>query len=158
MARGSINRLTTGVTNATPALEIIAGPDRGFWLREVFLTLAAATASVYGLGRPAAKGTTPTSPKRFLNELDALAAANSQITAATALAWGGAPTIPADFYRQASLPAAIGASVWWTFDRGLDKGGIFVAPGATLVIWNGAAAPNSAAYIDIVIDEDVRGL
>jgi hypothetical protein len=153
MARGSLNLLTTGATNATPALEIIAGADRGFWLQELFVTLAAATASVYGFGRPAAKGVGPTSPTKFMNEMDTQLAANSQINASVALAWGTtAPTIPTTFYRRASLPAAIGAQIWWTFEK------FFVPAGSTVVLWNNAAAPNSVAYVDIVIDEDVRGL
>jgi hypothetical protein len=150
MARGSINRLTTGAASGSAALEIIAGADRGFWLRELFVTLAAATTSVYGVGRPAAKGVTPTSPVRLLPEDGVDLAANSPITAATALAWATPPTAPTSFYRQASLPATIGAQVWWTFEN------LFVPAGSTIVLWNGAA--NSVAYVDVVCDMDAKGL
>lgn len=98
-------------------------------LLEIGFFLAAATASVYGLGRPAAIGTTPTSPVNFLPEdpNDVIASGVVQ----SALAWGGAPTVPAAYLRRISLPATIGTGVIWTFPKGIT---IPVSDG--LVLWN----------------------
>src|SRR5438874_7032510 len=98
MTRGSQSRRTTSGTIGTAALEIIAGPRNGFWLRSLELTLVAATASVFAIGRPGAKGVTPTAPVAILPE--AGAADLGAITAATALAFGTGPTVPTSFYRR----------------------------------------------------------
>lgn len=139
------SRLTTGTGAGAAALEIIAGTLKGCWLRSIDFTLAAATASLYAIGRPAAKGVTPTTPLGFLIP-ESGDPVPSTVTATTALAWATPPTVPAAFYKQVSLPATVGAaSPQWVFDK------LFIPLGQTLVLWN--LALNSAAYVNIVIDE-----
>lgn len=142
MIRASISRLTTGVGSGAAALEIIAGATKGFWLRQIDLTLAVATASVYQVGRPAVKGITPTTPVLLMVE-ESADPTTSQ--AGSALAWATPPTVPTQFYQGAALPAAIGASVVFTFER------LWVPATTSIVLWNGAA--NGAAYVNVLIDE-----
>lgn len=121
---------TSSGTAATAAWEIRAGATPGrVRLMEIGFFLAAATASIFGLGRPAAIGDTPTTPVDFLDEDsdDVLAAAVIQ----SALAWGTGPTVPAAFLRRISLPATIGAGVIWTFPTG-----IVIPVSESLVLWN----------------------
>jgi len=122
-------------------MEIIAG-SRGFVLRQIDISLAAATASIYQLGRPAAKGITPTSPVLIMPEASG---DPSTLLTGTALAWATPPTVPTYFYRSAQMAAVVGQSISWT---GLN---IIVGAGMSIVLWNGAA--NSAAQVNVIIDE-----
>lgn len=121
---------TTGVAVGTAAWEIrtAATPGRARLL-ELGVFLAAATASVYGLGRPAAIGITPTTPVDFLVEdpADVIATAHPQ----SALAWATGPTVPANFFRRVSFPATIGSGVIWTFPKG-----IVIPVSGGFVLWN----------------------
>lgn len=141
MTRASFANLTTGVGSGAAALELIAGATKGFYLRELQFSLAAATASIYGLGRPAAKGTTPASIL-FLPEESK---DPSTMQAATALTWGVGPTAPTVFYKRVALSATVGDMATWYFDK------LFVPATLTLVLWNLAA--NSAVNVNAVIDE-----
>lgn len=126
----SLSVRTTGVTNATPAWEIrtAATPGR-VKIMEVGIFLGAATASVYGLGRPAAIGVTPTSPVDFLVEdpADVIATGVCQ----SALAWGTPPTAPTNFFRRLPVPATIGNGIIWTFPKGIT-----ISVSSSLVLWN----------------------
>lgn len=126
----SFSARTTATTNATAAWEIRTASTPGrVKILEVGLFLGAATASVYGLGRPAAIGVTPTSPQDFLPEdpNDVIASGVVQ----SALAWGTGPTVPANFFRRISLAATIGNGIIWTFPKGL----VLPVSGG-LVLWN----------------------
>jgi hypothetical protein len=143
MLRGSIARRTSGVTNATPAFELIAGPQP-IIVREIGVYLAAATASIYGLGRPAAKGVAPTSPVNVLCE-DGIELGG--LNALTAIAWTTtAPTAPTQFMRRVQFPATISASVVWTFEKGL-----YIPADSTIVLWN--LQLNGVVDVHVVIDE-----
>jgi hypothetical protein len=110
---------------------------------ELGLTNNAATASVFGLGRPAAIGVTPTSPQTFLDEQDG----NGGTGATTAaVAWGTPPTVPTNFFRRVSLPATIGAGVIWTFPRGLR-----IVLSSSIVLWVIATA--SVVDVYAAVDE-----
>lgn len=143
MAIFSIANRTTGTTTGTAALEIIAASSIGYRLLELSLTTNAATASVFGLGTPAAIGITPTSPQTLLGEDQNNTTAGNTTTA---LAWGTAPTVPANFYRRISLPNVIGGGIIWTFPRGL-----MVPKGKSLVLWN--LVTGSVADVNVVVDE-----
>lgn len=142
MIRASIGRRTSDGTTATAAFELIAPSDKTVILREMTVSLAAATASIYALGRPAAKGITPTTPVALLFESGSF----KPPATTTALAWGTGPTVPAQFYRRIGFPAVIGSFITWTF-----SGGLALGPGETLVLWNGAA--NGLADVTVVCDE-----
>jgi len=143
MAIYSLARRSTVTTTGAANEEVrTAASDRAYIL-ETGIFLAAATASVYGIGRPAAIGITPTSPVTVLAEDPALPAG----TVTTALAWGTGPTVPVDFFRRISLPATIGTGVIWAFPRGLC-----IAVSNSIVFWN--ITTNSAAVDNhVVVDE-----
>ena len=102
----------------------------------------AATASVFGLGRPAAMGITPTTPVTLLAE----DTGDPVATVKTALAWATKPTVPTAFLRRVSLPATIGAGMIWTFPFGL-----IIPISFSIVVWNITAV--SLADIWVVVDE-----
>jgi hypothetical protein len=142
MTRTSLGVRTGIGTISAAALEIIPGAKSGFFLRQVDITLVAATASVYALGRPAAIGITPTTPVLVPIE----GGAGITLSASTALAWATPPTVPTSFYRRASALAAIGTMITWTFAA------LWIPVGQSIVLWNLAA--NSVADVNIQIDEN----
>jgi len=145
--RVSLARRTSDGTIATAALEIIAPltlQNEGPRIREINITLATAVASVFGLGRPAAKGITPTTPVKFLMEN---AGDQNEPQSTTAIAWGTGPTVPAQFFRRVGFPATIGTYIKWTFDKGL-----LIPAGGTIVLWNITA--NGLVDVDVTMDEN----
>jgi hypothetical protein len=142
MAIYSIANRITGVASGSAALEIRTTSTDRPRIMQIELFLAAATASTFGLGRPAAIGVTPTTPKLLLAEDPGDPVATVQ----TALAWATPPTSPVDFFRRIALPATIGTGIIWTFPRGL-----IIPVSSSLVIWNLAA--NGVADINVIIDE-----
>lgn len=135
---------TTVVTSAAPSADIKASATNSPKLMEYGINLGAATASTYGLGRPANDGSVAqTAPVLFQAENGADPAAQT----GTAVAWGTAPTVPAIYLRRCYLPATIGAGIIWTFPRGLT-----IAVSKGIVQWNiAASAANTAIWA--VIDE-----
>lgn len=127
MAIYSLANLTTGTGSGAAALELRSASTDRPSLTEIGAFLNAATASVYGIGRPAAIGITPTTPITWLAEDPAEPAGTAQ----TALAWGTGPTVPANFFRRVNLPATIGAGFILTFPRGLA-----IAVSSSIVLWN----------------------
>lgn len=139
----SLSVLTTNVTTGNACLEILTAAGERAYVRELGLTLNAATASTFGLGRPAAIGVTPTSPITFLAQENTTDVALTKM----ATAWGTGPTIPANFLRRISLPATIGAGIVWPF--GPRE---FVIPvSASIILWNLSAV--SAINVWAVIEE-----
>ena len=107
-------RTTNGTTNNANT-EIIASANAAFKALEVGLSMNVGTASVYGMGVPAAIGITPTTPAAMVFEDGGN---TSTPTTTTALAWGTSPTNPTVYSRRVSLPATVGAGICWTFPRG----------------------------------------
>lgn len=142
MAIYSLGVRTTGVTNATAAWEIRSASTDRLYILEIGIFLAAATASTYGLGRPAAIGVTPTSPVTLLAEDSAAPTGTGQ----SALAWTTGPTVPANFLRRAQFPATIGSGIIWTFPRGL-----IVPVSSSVVLWN--LATNGVVDAYCVVDD-----
>ena len=143
-------RTTVGTTGAA-CYEMRAASGARVRVREIGIFLAAATASTYGIGRPAAIGVTPTAPVTFIPQDYAEPAG----TTTAAVAWATGPTVPAQFLRVVGLPAAIGNGVIWTFGPNeFVVGPIQGAAAAvnSLVVWN--LATNSAATdIYVVVEE-----
>jgi hypothetical protein len=138
----SLANRTSNVTLAAANLEIrTAATDRPR-VMEIGVWMAAATASVVGIGRPQAIGGTPTTPVTVLAEDPGDPAG----TVTTALAWGTPPTVPLQFFRRLNLPATIGAGVILTFPRGL-----VIAASNSIVHWNITATGIQDAHC--VIDE-----
>ena len=103
----------------------------------------ATTACVVGLAR---SGNTPTltGGVAFLAEDEGRTAGLTQ----AAVAFGTAPTVPAQFFRRFQLAALIGAAVVFTFPRGI----VLPAAGAAIVAWN-ITANTAVADIHAVADE-----
>lgn len=141
----SVANRTSATANAAAAQENIASTNVAYRLLELGLTLVAATSSVYGLGRPAVTGITPTSPVTVLAEDGGNTSAGNTTTA---LAWGTGPTVPANFFRRVSLPATAGAGMIWTFPRG-----IVCLKTLSTVLWNPSGGSNSVIDSWIVVDE-----
>jgi len=138
----SLANRTTNVTTANACLEIRTTSTDRPRVMEIGIFLAGATASTFGLGRPAAIGQTPTAPITVLAEDPGDPAG----TVTTALAWGTGPTAPTNFFRRISLPATVGTGVIWTFPRGL-----VIPVSSSIVIWNLSSMGVSDIYV--VIDE-----
>lgn len=150
MAIYSASQVTTATAAAAAAWEVRSASTNKPKVMEVGLSqnVAGATA-VFGLGRPAAIGITPTTPVTFVDESDGgTAVTDNAPTGLTtcAVAWGTGPTVPVTFLRRVALPAAIGAGVIWTFPRGLG-----LAFSAGLVVWIIATAV--ATNVWAVVDE-----
>lgn len=79
------------------------------------------------LGRPAAIGLVPTTPR---TPYDINPAVDPDALVRHAIAWGTSPTAPANPIRRWNWAAA-GASIVWTF-----PGGLFIQPGFSLTIHN----------------------
>jgi hypothetical protein len=135
---------TSGVTSATAAWEIRASANVRARVLEIGVFLAAATASTYAIGRPAAIGVTPTTPVDFVPNDPADVTVAGQVQ--SALAWATAPTVPTAFFRRVSLPATIGTGIIWTFPQP-----IVIPASGSIVLWN--AALNGVVDAYAVIDE-----
>lgn len=139
MARFSLAVRTSNVTNANAIVEILAG-SKGCRLRVLNFTLATAVAGVFGVGRPAAAGVTPTTPVPFLSD-----GADASL-ARIALAWGTSPTAPAAYFKRVSTLATIGS----LFSVSVGNG-IWIPLGTTLVLFNITGGPT--LDLDLEIDE-----
>jgi hypothetical protein len=138
MAIYSLSQRTASGTAATAAWEIRSTSTNKTRVYELGLTQNAATAGVYGIGRPAAIGVTPTSPQTFLDESDG----NGPTGLATAaVAWATGPTVPANFFRRYSCAATIGVGFITAFPKGMT-----VAVSNSIVIWVIATAPVCDCY------------
>lgn len=133
MAIYALSQRTTATTAANANWEVIAAAANKPNILAMELTQNTATAGVYGIGRPAATGITPTSPQTFVDESDGNGAA--AVTTA-AVAWGTGPTVPANFNRRYSLVASIGAGFAAVFPSGFR-----LAVTKSAVIWIIATAP-----------------
>ncbi len=133
MAIYSLSLNTTVTTTAAAAMDLKASSANSPRIMEVAINLITATASTYGLGRA---GNTPTQTSPVL--VQAENPSDPAGVSGAAVAWGTAPTVPAQFFRRIGLPATAGAGVIWTFPRGLA-----LATSASMVLWN--LATNSAS-------------
>ncbi len=115
MAVYSIARRTTVVASGSAAHTIYTPATDRAALLEAGIFMAAATASTYSLGRPAAAGVTPTAPVL----LQAEDPANPAAVVNSALAWTTSPTNPTVDLRRWAAPATIGTGVIFTFPRGI---------------------------------------
>jgi hypothetical protein len=143
MALYALGVRTTGTASGAAAWEIRTTSTDRAYVREIGVFLSAATASIFGLGRPAAIGVTPTTPVTFLAQ-DAGAPTG---TVTSALAWGTGPTVPTNFLRRAGLPGAVGNGIVWTF----GPTDLVIPVSGSLVLWN--LQLNAAFDAYAVIDE-----
>jgi hypothetical protein len=138
----SIAQRTSNVTSGAASHTILTAASSRIALLEAGVFMGAATASQYGLGRPAADGVTAGTKSLFQAED---VAAPASVTNGV-LTWTTSPTSPAVLFRRWSSPATIGTGVIWTFPRGL-----VVAASTNLALQN--LATNGVVDSYFVIDE-----
>ena len=134
------NPAVTGTSGV--ALEVIAASTGRLRIVSFHVFQTAGTASIFGFGRPAAKGTTPGGTKNFLQMQTGGTSAHT-----TAVSWGGAPTQPSEFFFRAATAATNGLLLLWQPDD------LWVPPNGTFVMWNLAA--NSATNVTVTIESSV---
>jgi hypothetical protein len=138
MAHGALAVRTSNTTTGAATWELrTAATDRAY-VEEIGIFIAAATASTFGIGRPAAIGVTPTAPITLL-PYDI----GDPMTATIAIAWGTGPTIPANFMRRISIPAAIGNGIILQF----AFPGLVIPVSSSLIIWNLTATSAADIYV-----------
>ena len=142
MAIYSLALNSTVTTTGAAAWDIKSAATNRPAIMEVSVSLGAATASTYGLGR-SGNVPTQTSPVLVLAEDPGDPAGVS----GCAVAWSVAPTVPTAMARRIGLPATIGSGVIWTFPRGF-----VLAVSTSLLVWNLATNANSV-NIHVVCDE-----
>lgn len=133
---------TSGVAITTPGWEL-RSVTRRLRLCEFGITLQAATASTFGLGRPANTGSVAggTNNAPELGDPADAAALMQQVLAG----WTTAPTAPTKFIRRWGFPATIGSGLIFTFPR------LIIPVGGSIVLWNITA--NGVADIYAVVEE-----
>lgn len=118
---------TTNVTINNASVELRTLASVKCRVLEVSLCQVTATASSYGLGRPAVVGVTPATTTTFQRDDSADPACVTTLN----LTWGTSPTAPATYHRRWNSAATVGVGVVWTFPRGL-----IVPVSASLVVFN----------------------
>lgn len=136
---------TITVTSGVATWELRSAATDKLMVVEMGIFMAAATASTFGLGRPAAIGVTPTSPVT----VQPFDTGDPAGTGQTAVAWGTAPTAPtsAIYLRRIGLPATIGAGVIWTF----GERGLIVPVSSSIVLY--CLATNGVADVYVTLAE-----
>jgi hypothetical protein len=134
-------RLTTGTTIATAGYELrTASTDRGK-VERISIFIRAATASTFGIGRPAAIGVTPSSLATWL----VLDPAEPAGTVQSSLSWAIGPTAPANFFKRIQL-AVNSEGIILTFPTLL-----VIAVSSSIVIWNITAV--AASHVNVMGEE-----
>jgi hypothetical protein len=137
---------TSGTVSGDATWELRSTSTDKLFIVEIGIFMGAATASTFGLGRPAAIGVGPTSPVT----VQAFDTGDPAGTGTTVVAWGTTkPTAPTSsiYLRRIGLPNAIGAGVIWTF----GERGLIVPVSSSIVIYN--LATNGVADIYVTLDE-----
>lgn len=147
MAVYGLAQRTTATAAAAASWEIRSAATNAPLVTEIGLSQVAATAGVYGIGRPGAIGVTPTAPQNFVAEAVPPGAAGLPTALTTAcVAWGTGPTVPPNFNRRFACAATIGVGNIFTFLRGL-----MIPVSGSIVVWIIATAPVCDVWA--VIDE-----
>jgi hypothetical protein len=133
---------TSNITTAAANFEIRTTATDRAYIKQIKLTLVTAAATVIGIGRPAAIGVTPTSPKTVL----AYDSAGPAGTVTTAVAWATGPTVPANYFERVAFPGTIGAGFVFEF----REPGLMIPVSSSLILWNilGGATLDVSVLID----------
>lgn len=143
MAIYSLALASTVTTTGAASWDVKAAATNEPDVMEIGAINGAATACTYGYGRTA-NTPTQTSPVLLQAEDEGRPAALT----GCAVAWSVAPTLPAQFFRRAFLPATIGAGIIFTFPRGIT----LAASSSSLCQWN-LAASSALIAVHCVADE-----
>lgn len=126
------NTLQCNVLSGTPAFEIVGVPGMAAKIREIQFTtgpLTTAQATVFGIGVPAASGSSVRGSRGFQSE--DLAPANKWISIVTD--WDSPPTSPTTFMRRITLQgttAANGGQAILKWPKGLT-----IPSNGSIVVW-----------------------
>lgn len=142
MATYRIADRSTALTTGLASFTVLTGANR-VSIMETKSFLAAATASVFAYGRPAAAGVTSGGSVLFQADDPAFQASLTN----RVLAWTTAPTAPTVAMERWSGPATIGTGIILTFPRG-----VAIAVSSNFVTHN-LAATVAAADHGYTIDE-----
>lgn len=107
---GNLSTLTTATAGA-PLVALRAPATEIMRIREIGVTLIAATASRLGLVRATTVSVTPGTTVAG-QAVHPLGPASASLLVSS---WGTVPVVSASFMRRMSLPAAIGAGYIWTW-------------------------------------------
>ena len=136
MSMYEIGLRTSVVTTASAGWEIRASTRR-LQIYEIGITLQAATASTFGIGRPANTPVAGTNNVAQPGDVADAATGASNILAG----WSTAPTAPAVFMRRIGFPATIGSGIIFTFRQ------LVIPVSGSLVLWNLTAVGVSDLYV-----------
>lgn len=115
---GNVSSLLTATVNA-PLAALRAPVTEVMRLRELGITITAATAFRVGLARAAVVSGTPATTVAGQNRRKGAPASGSLLVSS----WTTAPTVTAPLFKRISLPGTIGAGVIWTWpDDPLEVG------------------------------------
>jgi hypothetical protein len=137
---------TSNITTGAACFEIRTAATQRAIIKAIKISLVTGAATVIGVGRPAAIGVTPTSPKTVLPYDNNAPTGNTT----TAVAWATGPTVPANYLDRFSFPATIGSGIMMPYEY-RDTNGIIIPVSGSLVIWN--ILGGATLDIGIVIDE-----
>jgi hypothetical protein len=107
---GNISTLVTATADA-PLVAIRAPATEICKLRELSVTLIAATSTLLGLARATTVSVTPGTTKPGRNSVPGAPDSATLLISS----WGTAPVISTNYLRQMVLPAAIGAGFIWSW-------------------------------------------
>jgi hypothetical protein len=122
--------VTVAAASGAAYCTIHTGATRRLRLWEVGFFSAAGTVASVGIGTPA---NTPVATTSVLGATLQVNDPTSTVDVDTA--WSTAPTTPAKFFRQITLPATAGSGCIWVFQRP-----ILIAVSSWLCLWNFGAA------------------
>ncbi len=146
MAIYSLASRTSMVTIAHCPWELKMDATKRGRVVKMTITMAAATASVFGVGFPQAVSNC-TDTHVHLQAYDPGEPASLGTVLLTFVAGGATePTVPLQYFNRVNLPATIGAGRTIEFVRGL-----YIPVSSSLIIWNITA--NGIADVEIVVEE-----
>jgi hypothetical protein len=127
MARYSHSMRVAALVSASPTWAALSPANHQPAVMELSIINAVATTHVLGVGRSANVPTlsvvrTFVPPNESRPSISLTEAGND---------FAIAPTVPAQFFRRASLPAVVGIGITYTFPKGI----VLAAGGAALVLW-----------------------
>lgn len=106
----AVSSLVTATADA-PLVAIRAPAAEACKLRELGITLVAATSTRLGLARATTASVTPGTTKPGRNKIPLAADSGTLLVNS----WGTVPVISVNYLRRITLPAAIGAGFIWTW-------------------------------------------
>jgi hypothetical protein len=122
--------VSVAAANGAAYCTIHTGATRRMRLWEVGFFTAAGTIASVGIGTPANTPVATTSVLGLANQVN-----DPTATVNVDTAWSTAPTVPAKFFRQVTLPATAGSGMIWVFQRPL-----LIGVSSWLTLWNFGAA------------------